>query len=71
MIAPIREAEPPAQRRPRTTDEVRRFVASMFLDQSAGDERPTSLVSRWKAWLLIGWAIGITLVYFAAMLDLI
>ncbi len=71
MIAPIREAEPPPQHPPRTSDEVRRFVASLFLDEARDDRRAAPSVPRWKAWLLIAWATAITLVYFAAMLDLI
>ncbi len=71
MIAPIREVEPPPQRRPRTSDEIRRLVASLFLDEAGDDRRPAPSVPRWKAWLLIAWASAVTLVYFAAMLDLI
>ncbi len=70
MIAPIREAEAP-QKRSRTSGDVRRLVASLFLDEAGEETRPAPSVSRWKAWLLVAWATVITLVYFAAMLDLI
>ncbi len=71
MIAPIREVEPPTERRPRGSDEIRRLVASLFLDKAGDDRRPAPPVPRWKAWLLIAWAAVITLVYLATMLDLI
>jgi hypothetical protein len=71
MIAPIREADPPSQGRSRTSGEVRRLVASLFLDEAVEENRPVPPISRWKAWLLIGWAAVITLIYFAAMLDLV
>jgi hypothetical protein len=71
MIAPIRETEPPAQDRPRTSDEVRRLVASIFLDETRDDSRPARSIPGWKAWALVAWATVLTLIYFAAMLDLI
>jgi hypothetical protein len=70
MIAPIREKEPPAQHRPRTSAEVRRLVASLFLEETGSDSPPARSVPKWKAWALIFWATILTLVYFAAMLDL-
>ena len=71
MIAPIRETEPPTQDRPRTSDEVRRLIASIFLDEAGSDSRPARMVPSWKAWALVLWAAVLTLVYLAAMLDLI
>jgi hypothetical protein len=70
MIAPIREAEPPPRAKPRRTSDVRRLVASLFLDDDRAQQRPAASVVRWKAWLLVVWAVAITIVYFASMLDL-
>ena len=70
MIAPIREQEPPTQRRPRTSDEVRRLVASLFLDEARDESPPARSVPSWKAWALVAWATILTLIYFASMLDL-
>ena len=71
MIAPIRQADPPAQHRPRTSAEVRRLVASLFLEDSRNESRPARSVPSWKAWTLVVWATVLTLVYLASMLDLL
>lgn len=71
MIAPIREAEPGSENRPRTPREVRRLVASMFLNEEDKAHRPAPAIPRWKAWLLVAWATTVTVVYLAAMLNLI
>lgn len=71
MIAPIRETEPPIEQSSKTSNEVRRLVASLFLDEARDDTRSTRPIARWKAWALIAWAGVLTLIYFAAMLDLI
>jgi len=70
MIAPIREVEPSVRRRPRTSDEVRRLVASLFLDEARDESSPARSVPSWKAWALVVWATVLTLVYLASMLDL-
>ena len=71
MIAPIRETEPPAQRRPRTSEEVRRLLVSLFIDETRDPSRSAPSVPGWKAWTLVVWATLLTLVYLATMLDLI
>ena len=71
MIAPIRETETHAQERPRTSDEVRRLVASIFLDETRENLRPARSIPSWKAWALVAWATVLTLIYLATMLDLI
>lgn len=71
MIAPIREAEPSPRHAKRTSSEVRRLVASLFLDDAPDDRPSVPSVPGWKAWLLIVWATVVTLIYVAAMVDLI
>ncbi len=71
MICPIRETESPSQGQSGASDDVRRLVASLFLDEARENERPAPSVPGWKAWLLIAWAAVVTLAYMAAMLDLI
>ena len=71
MIAPIRETELPAEGRPRTSKEVRRLLASLFLDETRDVSRSGPSVPGWKAWFLVAWATILTLVYLATMLDLI
>ncbi len=70
MIAPIRETDLAAQGRLRTGRDVRRLVASLFLDQDCETTRAAPPIARWKAWLLVSWAMFVTLAYFASMLDL-
>lgn len=70
MIAPIRETEPPVEEGTHASREVRRLVASLFLDEDREVDPAPSPVSHWKAWLLVGWAAAITLVYLASMLNL-
>lgn len=71
MIAPIREVDPPPGEQSRTHGDVRRLIASLFLEDAGQPRRPAPAIARWKAWLLIAWATVVTLVYFAAMLDVI
>ena len=71
MIAPIRETDAPAEHRSQASTEVRRLVASLFLDEARFDSRPARPIASWKAWALVIWAGALTLVYLAAMLDLI
>jgi hypothetical protein len=70
MIAPIRETDPPAQSRSQTPRDVRRLVASLFLDEDREAKPAAPPIPRWKAWLLVSWATIFTLIYCAAMLGL-
>ncbi|MHB8902331.1 MAG: hypothetical protein ACYC6Y_26525 [Thermoguttaceae bacterium] len=70
MIAPIREIVPLSESRSRTPRDVRRLVASLFLDGERGGRPEAPPMRRWKAWLIVSWASLVTLIYLAEMLDL-
>ncbi len=69
MIAPISPTEAPAPR-PRRPHPVRRLVGSLLLPRPTSGRTAPPPIAAWKAWLLIGWATAVVVVYLVKMLHL-
>lgn len=71
MIAPIREEGRQASEETSRFQEMRRIVASLFLEETGEPKWKPAPIAAWKAWSFLAWAAAITGFYFLSMIGVL